>query len=181
MDICHLKKAELASKLPKYKARVVLRGDIVKDDSEACTVFTEQDSSSSQVTAAKVRDVFARSPNCDAQSVDVVSAYTGKTGGRSQTAHKSQISMSTFMDASSTTQMAEIMGKIGDPVVLLERNLYGHPSAGLRWERQFEEALLEFGWETEDFTLSILAMKNTKKLSKKQKENWKDPCHQERK
>ena len=31
--------------------------------------------------------------------------------------------------------------------VLLERNLYGHPSAGLLWERQFEEVLLELGWE----------------------------------
>ena len=26
-----------------------------------------------------------------------------------------------------------------DPVVPLERNLYGHPLAGLSWERQFEE------------------------------------------
>ena len=26
-----------------------------------------------------------------------------------------------------------------DPVVPLERNLYGHPLAGLLWERQFEE------------------------------------------
>ena len=28
-----------------------------------------------------------------------------------------------------------------------ERNLYGHPSTGLSWERQFEEVLLELGWE----------------------------------
>ena len=26
-----------------------------------------------------------------------------------------------------------------DPVVPLERNLYGHPLAGLLWERQFEK------------------------------------------
>ena len=32
-------------------------------------------------------------------------------------------------------------------VVLLERNLYGHPLAGLLWERQFEKALMELGWE----------------------------------
>ena len=36
---------------------------------------------------------------------------------------------------------------IEDLVVLLERNLYGHPSAGLVWERRFEEVLLELGWE----------------------------------
>ena len=33
MDICHLKNAELEAKHQKYKSRVVLRGDIVKDDS----------------------------------------------------------------------------------------------------------------------------------------------------
>ena len=34
-----------------------------------------------------------------------------------------------------------------DPVVPLERNLYGHPLAGLLWERQFEKIFLENGWE----------------------------------
>ena len=34
-----------------------------------------------------------------------------------------------------------------DPVVPLERNLYGHPLAGLSWERQFEKVLLKNGWE----------------------------------
>ena len=29
----------------------------------------------------------------------------------------------------------------------LERNLYGHPLAGLLWERQFEKILLKHGWE----------------------------------
>ena len=34
-----------------------------------------------------------------------------------------------------------------DPVVPLERNLYGHPLAGLLWEREFEKILLKHGWE----------------------------------
>ena len=71
MDLCHLKKTEL-----KPKIRVVLRGDIVKDDSGACAVFTEQGSSASQMTAAKVMDVIARLPDCDGQTADAVSAYT---------------------------------------------------------------------------------------------------------
>ena len=32
MDICHLKNAELEAKHQTYKGRVVLQGDIVKDD-----------------------------------------------------------------------------------------------------------------------------------------------------
>ena len=34
-----------------------------------------------------------------------------------------------------------------DLVVTLERNLYGHPLAGLLWERQFEKILLKRGCE----------------------------------
>ena len=34
-----------------------------------------------------------------------------------------------------------------DTVVPLERNLYGHPLAGLLWERQFEKIQLKHGWE----------------------------------
>ena len=34
-----------------------------------------------------------------------------------------------------------------DPVVHLERNVYGHPLAGLLWERQFEKVPFEHGWE----------------------------------
>ena len=48
MDICHLKNAELEPKHQKYKGRVVLRGNIVKDDSDSYAVFTEQGSSASK-------------------------------------------------------------------------------------------------------------------------------------
>ena len=41
MDICHLKNAELEAKHQKYKGRVVLRGENVKDDSGSYAVFTE--------------------------------------------------------------------------------------------------------------------------------------------
>ena len=60
MDICHLKNAELEAKHQKYKGRVVLRGDVVKDDSGSCAVFTEQGSSASQMTAAKIMDIISR-------------------------------------------------------------------------------------------------------------------------
>ena len=76
MDICHLKNAELEAKHPKYKGRAVLRGDIVKDDSGSYAVVTEQGSSASQMTAAKIMDIISRLPGCDGQAADAVSAYT---------------------------------------------------------------------------------------------------------
>ena len=76
IDICHLKSAEMETKHQKCKGRVVLRGDIVKDDSGACAVFSEQGSSASQMTAAKIMDIISRLSGCDGQAADAVSAYT---------------------------------------------------------------------------------------------------------
>ena len=74
MDICHLTNAELEAMHQKYKGRVVFRGNIVKDDSGSCAVFTEQGSSASQMTAAKIMDIISRVPGCDGQAADAVSA-----------------------------------------------------------------------------------------------------------
>ena len=82
MDICHLKNAELETKHQKYKGRIVLRGDIVKDDSGSYAVFTEQGSSASQMTAAKVMDIISRLPGCAGQAADAVSANTQVKNGR---------------------------------------------------------------------------------------------------
>ena len=58
------------------KGRVVLRGDIVKDDSGVYPVFSGQGWSAFQMSAAKVMDVVARLPDCDGQAADAVSAHT---------------------------------------------------------------------------------------------------------
>ena len=76
MDICHLKNAELEAKHQKYKGRVVFRGDKVKDNSGSYPVFTEQGSSASQMTTAKIMDIISRLLGCDGQAADAVSAYT---------------------------------------------------------------------------------------------------------
>ena len=76
MDLCHLKNSELEPQYRKYKGRVVLPGDIVKDDSGSYAVFTEQGSSASQTTAAKVMDIISSLPGCSGQAADAVSAYT---------------------------------------------------------------------------------------------------------
>ena len=76
MDVSHLKNPELEQKFQKYKGRVVLRGDKVKDDSGSYAVFTDHCSSASQMTAAKVMDVFAKLPRCEGQAADAVCAKT---------------------------------------------------------------------------------------------------------
>ena len=70
MDLCHLKYSELEPQCQKHKGRVVLRGDIVKDDSGSYAVFTEQGSSASQMKAAKVLDIISMLPGCSGQAAD---------------------------------------------------------------------------------------------------------------
>ena len=75
-DMCRLKNAALEPTLQKYNGRVLLREGIVKDDSGTYEVLTEQGSSASQMTAAKVMDAIAILPDCHGQAADAVSAYT---------------------------------------------------------------------------------------------------------
>ena len=147
MDLCHLKNSELESQFQKYKERVVLRGDLVKDNSGAYAVFVEQGSSAAQMTAAKVMNVVARLLDCDEQAADAVSSYTQEKWRMLQkllNTPKSECpDVWIRLPKHKWTKSWEY---IEDPVVPLERNLYGHPLAGLLWERQVEKALMELGW-----------------------------------
>ena len=51
----------------------------MKNDSGSYAVFTEQGSSVSQMTAAKVMDIISRPPRCAGQAADAVSALTRST------------------------------------------------------------------------------------------------------
>ena len=148
MDLCHLLNSDLEPQYQKYKGRVVLRSDIVKDDSGSYAVFTEERSSASQMTAAKVMDIISRLPGCAGQAADAVSAYTQVKMEDAPTLLK--IPKSECPDIwirLEEHKWPKSWSNMEDPVVPLERNLYGHPLAGLSWERQLEKILLEHGWE----------------------------------
>ena len=130
------------------KAESCSGGDIVEDDSGAYAVFFEQGSSASQIDRCKIMDVIARLPGCNGQAADAVSALPKKSWEDARRWLK--IPKSECPDVwirFPRHKMAEIMGSIEDPVVLLQRNWYGHPLAELLWERQFEHASLELEWE----------------------------------
>ena len=132
MDLCHLKNSEFEPQHQKYKGRVVLRGDSVKDDSGSCAVFAEQGSSASQMTAAKVMDIISRLPGCAGQASDAVSAKTQVKVEDAPTLLK--IPKSECPDIWKRLQKhkwPKSWTSMEDPGVPLERNLYGHPLAGL--------------------------------------------------
>ena len=148
MDICHLKNAELETKHQKYKGRIVLRGDVVKDDSRSYAIFTEQGSSASQMMAAKVMDVISRLPGCAGQAADAASAYTQvKMEDAPKLLKIPESECPDIWTRLPRHKWPKSCSSIEDPVVPLERNLYGHPLVGLLWEGQFAKIFLQHGWE----------------------------------
>ena len=120
----------------------------MKDDSGSHAVFTEQGSSASQMTAARVMDIISGLPGCAGQAADAVSAYTQVKMEDAPKLLKNPKSECPDIGFVYHDMNGQNHGSsMEDPVVLLERNLYGHPLAGLLWERQFEKILLKYGWE----------------------------------
>ena len=118
------------------KGRVVLRGEVVKDDSGSHAVFTEQRSSASHMTAAKVLGVISRLPGCAGQASDAP-----KLWGLPESECPS------IWSPLPRSRCPKSWDKIQDAVVPCERNLHGLPSAGFLWERLFERVLIENGWD----------------------------------
>ena len=120
----------------------------MKDDSGACAVFTKQGSPASHMTAAKVMDVIARLLDCDRQAADAISAYTQVKMEDEQ--KRLKIPKSECPDVWTRLpkhKRPKSWEYIENPVVFLERKIFGHLLAGLLWERQFEKALMELGCE----------------------------------
>ena len=116
MDICHLKNAELETNHQKLKGRVVLRGDIVKDDTGSYAVFTEQGSSASQITAAKVMDIISRLPGAQGQTADATSVYTQvKMEDAPKILKSPKSECPALLDPSTATEVAKIMIQYGRP------------------------------------------------------------------
>ena len=93
-------------------------------------------------------DIISRLPGCDGQAADAVYAKTQVKMEDAPTLTK--IPKSECPDVwirLPRQKRPKSWTSMEDPVVLLERNLYGHPVAGLLWERQFEKVLFEHGWE----------------------------------
>ena len=97
--------------------------------------------------AQKVMDIISRLPGCSGQAADAVSAYSQVRMEDASTLFKIPKSECPYIWIRLPRhKWPKSLEYIEDPFVPLERNLYGHPLAGLLWERQFERALMELGW-----------------------------------
>ena len=129
---CHLKKLGVGSEVPQIQGRVVFRSDIVKDDAGSYAVFTEKSSSASQMTAAKVMGVSARLPGCAGQAADADSACTRvKMQDAPALLKLPKSECPDIWIRLPRHKWPKSWSGMEDPFVPVERNLYGHPLAGL--------------------------------------------------
>ena len=100
------------------------------------------------MTAANVMDTISRLPGCAGQAADAVSAYIQvemEDAPKLLKIPKSECPDNWIRPPRHT--WPESWSSMEDTVVPPERNLHGHPLAGLLWERQLEKILLKYKWE----------------------------------
>ena len=120
----------------------------MKDDSGSYAVFTEQGSSASQMAAAKAMYVTARLPGSAGQFADTVSADTRvKMEDAPELLKLPKSECPDIGVRLPRHKWPKSWTYIEDPVVPLERNLYGHSLSIILWEGHFEKVLLGLGWE----------------------------------
>ena len=94
------------------------------------------------MTATKVMDIISRLPGCDGQAADAVSA---NTQAKMEDAHKllkiAKSECPNIWIRLPRHKWPKSWSSMEDPFVPIERNLYGHPLAGLLSERQFEKPI----------------------------------------
>ena len=138
-----MKHADLSKDKQKYKGRVVFRGDNVRDESGFFAVYSEQGTSASHQSAAKFLDAIARFPNCSGEDSDAQSAYT-------QVLLEDMIADGSHVETWITlpvNRRPKSWDSIEDPVCRLRLNLYGHPLAGLYWEKHCHKHIFKAGFE----------------------------------
>ena len=93
-------------------------------------------------------DIKSRLPGCAGQAADAVSAYTQvKMEGAPKLLKIPKSECPDIWIRLPTHKWPKSWSSVEDPVFPLDRNLYGHRSAGLFWDRPFEKILLRYAWE----------------------------------
>ena len=150
--ICHIKNHELGKAYWVYKGRIVFRGDLVKDETGHKAVFTEQGTTASYMAGTKFLDVIARFPGMSGQDADATSAFTQITLEEASkilgVSHVPETWISLPKDRWPDEWHKGVKdGTLIDPVCPLVTNLYGHPLAGLLWDKCSQERIQKCGFK----------------------------------
>ena len=124
--------------MQKLKGRVVFLGDRVRDQYGAAAIFEELASSPAGLEASRFVDAYGLMSTNDVSHVieqaDAEQAYTQAT---LDSAHKTWVRVPKHLRKDSWGHEVYVMP--------LKKALYGHPQAGVFWERRMHNTLLSAG------------------------------------
>ena len=155
------KGSELPLKHPdrKFKGRYVYQGNQVIDEYHEAALFNELGSSPATLEGSKAVDAFGRLPGHVIEQADASAAYTqalmGTTtpGAKEAQEEAYQVKTQTWVRLPEEARPKLPNGTdkwwaegIRDPVVPMQKALYGHPDAGGYWERHCEAHLRTCGF-----------------------------------
>ena len=143
MDICHLKNAELEAKRSNCTPRWYCerRFGVLCSIHWTRVISITRDSSKSH--GYHIQTAWL----CRTSSWRSICFYPGKMEDVSKLLKIPKSECPDIWIRLPGHKWPKSLSSMEDPVVPLERNLYGHPLAGLLWERQFGKILLKYGWE----------------------------------
>ena len=147
MDICHLKNTELGTKHQKYKSSCTPRLHCKRWFWILCSIYRTRIISITNDCSKNHGYHIQTARMLRTSSGRNIRSYRSKNEGCTQSTENSKFGMSDIWIRLPRHKWTKSWSSMEDPVVPLERNLYGHPLAGLLWERQFEKILLQLGCE----------------------------------
>ena len=147
-DICVEKHSELPNPADrKYKGRVVFGGHDIRQEDGLQVIFADGGSSASFMTAAKGLDGMALLPGCSGEQADAPSAYTQcELGAETPGVFPTTWITLPFEHWPKAWKERKAKNPKFDPVCPLRLSLYGHPMAGVFWERHCQVKLKEAGF-----------------------------------
>ena len=124
----------------------------MKDETGHKAVFTEQSTSASYMAGSNLLDVVARFPECAGEDADAMSAFIQITSKEAACIPGMDYVPETFISLPCSRWPDDWKTKVEsgepvDPVCQLVTNLYGHPLAGLLWDKCSQKKIISCGFE----------------------------------
>ena len=153
MTILSIKHFETPS-LRKLKARIVFRGDDIRDESNNLAVLQELKVNPTGIVGINFNLAYgAMEGHCSSQS-DVVKAYTQSN---------LNTKVPTWVELPWELTPLEFRG-IERPCVRLWKSLYGHPESGFHWHERFKNIMKMMGGEHSELFQSSFWFSRTRQL-----------------